>query len=205
MTTSNASALTIHQFRGPTGIPGTLTDELADCWASVINSGGAVIPADCPPPPLTPADVVTAVEGITRSLAPEHGRLVTASLDGALAGWLAVRRERHPLEAHCGVLNHVQTQVHLRRRGIGAALLRAAHRVAGEEMGIERLKLSVRAGLGIEEFYRAAGWTEVGRWPGALRLAPGDDRDEILMSIALRRQPAPRSARPAPGSGSVSP
>lgn len=28
------------------------------------------------------------------------------------------------------------------------------------------------------------GRREVGRWPGALRLAPGDDRDEVLMILA---------------------
>ncbi|MGW4750599.1 GNAT family N-acetyltransferase, partial [Streptomyces sp. NPDC004290] len=30
-----------------------------------------------------------------------------------------------------------------------------------------------------------AGWTEVGRWPGALRVAPGDDRDDIMMALSL--------------------
>jgi hypothetical protein len=25
----------------------------------------------------------------------------------------------------------------------------------------------------------------VGRWPGALRVAPGDDRDDILMCLSL--------------------
>ncbi|MFI0785662.1 hypothetical protein ACH4Q6_08715 [Streptomyces lydicus] len=43
-----------------------------------------------------------------------------------------------------------------------------------------------REGLGLEDFYRRPGRTEVGRWPGALRLAPGDDRDEILMALDLR-------------------
>ncbi|MGW3974496.1 N-acetyltransferase family protein [Streptomyces ardesiacus] len=125
------------------------------------------------------------MDRLAEGLAPEHGRLLAATLDEGLAGWLLVRREQHRLEAHCGVVNHVQTQVHLRRRGVGAALLRHVADVAREEMGLERLKLSVRAGLGLEDFYRAAGWCEVGRWPGALRLAPGDDRDEILMGLAL--------------------
>ncbi|MEV7084456.1 GNAT family N-acetyltransferase [Streptomyces sp. NPDC093085] len=159
--------------------------ELAACWAAVVNSGGAVIPDGCPLPPVTPADVEAAVDRIAGGLAPERGRLLTATVDGALAGWLVVRRETHPLEAHCGVVNHVQTQVRLRGRGLGAALMDHARRVAAEEMGLERLKLSVRAGLGLEHFYRKAGWTEIGRWPGALRLAPGDDRDEILMSLTL--------------------
>lgn len=59
--------------------------------------------------------------------------------------------------------------------------------VARDEMGPERLGLAARAGLGLglEEFYLKLGWVEVGRWPGALRVVPGDDRDEILMSLTL--------------------
>ncbi|MEU6018713.1 GNAT family N-acetyltransferase [Streptomyces sp. NPDC047515] len=176
---------TFSQFIRSSDLTGPLRRDLAACWAGVVNAGGAVIPPDCPPPPVAPADVGAAVNRIADSLASDHGRLLTASLDGVLAGWLVVRREAHPLEAHCGMVNHVQTQVHLRSLGIGAALMHRVHHIAREEMGLERLKLTARAGLGLEHFYRKAGWTEVGRWPGVLRLAPGDDRDEILMSIAL--------------------
>ncbi|WP_430727385.1 N-acetyltransferase family protein [Streptomyces beigongshangae] len=174
------------QFTRPSELTGSPRRELTACWAASINAGGAVLPPDCPLPPVTPADLEGAVVRIADGLAPEHSRLLVATLDGVLAGWLVVRREAHPLESHCGVVNHVQTQVHLRNLGIGAALMRRAHRIARDEMGLERLKLTVRAGLGLEHFYRKAGWAEVGRWPGALRLAPGDDRDEILMSLALR-------------------
>ncbi|MET9566620.1 GNAT family N-acetyltransferase [Streptomyces tauricus] len=112
---------------------------------------------------MTPADVEAAMDHVTDSLAPEHGRLLAATLDGALAGWLVVRREAHPLESHCGVVNHVQTQVHLRNLGIGAAPPHRVRHVAREDMGLERLKLTVRAALGLEHFYRKAGWT---RWAG---------------------------------------
>jgi hypothetical protein len=37
----------------------------------------------------------------------------------------------------------------------------------------------VRGGTGTEGFYLAHGYREVGRLPRALRLAPGDDRDEL--------------------------
>lgn len=185
VTSPETAAVTVTQFTRPSHLTRSLRRELAVCWAAVINAGGAVIPADSPPPPLAPGDVSRAVDRIAQDLAPERGRLLTATYEEGLAGWLLVRRAEHPLEAHCGVVNHVQTQVHLRRRGVGATLLRHVVLVAGEEMGLERLKLSVRAGLGAESFYRASGWSEVGRWPGALRLAAGDDRDEILMSLAL--------------------
>ncbi|HCA87791.1 MAG TPA: hypothetical protein DEQ61_21410 [Streptomyces sp.] len=47
-----------------------------------------------------------------------------------------------------------------------------------DEMGLEQLHLAARAGVGLEAFYGRLGWKEVGRWLGALRLGPGDDRDE---------------------------
>ncbi len=108
-----------------------------------------------------------------------------AGVEQAVAGWLLLRRDPHPLVAHCGVVNHVQTQVRYRGLGIGAALMRRVRQMARDEMGLERLGLTARGGLGLEDFYAKLGWVEVGRWPGALRVAPGDDRDEVLMSLTL--------------------
>jgi hypothetical protein len=39
--------------------------------------------------------------------------------------------------------------------------------------------------VGLEDFHGGLGWKEIGRWPGALRLAAGDDQDEILMALTL--------------------
>ncbi|MDN3295716.1 GNAT family N-acetyltransferase [Streptomyces ficellus] len=169
--------------------PGEATEELrrqlTDCWAAVINAGGAVIAPGFPMPPVTPGHARPVVDRLVDGLAPQRGRLLTARAGGALAGWLVVRRDPHPLVAHCGVVNHVQTDPRFRGRGIGAALMRQVRDLAREEMGLERLNLAVRGGLGLEAFYRELGWAETGRWPGALRVAPGDDRDEILMTLAL--------------------
>ena len=38
---------------------------------------------------------------------------------------------------------------------------------------------------GVDGFYRGLGYHEVGRMPGAIRVAPGDDREEILMRRPL--------------------
>jgi len=62
-------------------------------------------------------------------------------------------------------------------KGYGLALLREAEAVA-RRLGWEALHLTVREGTGLERFYRAHGYREVGRLPGALRVGPGDDRDE---------------------------
>jgi GNAT superfamily N-acetyltransferase len=69
-----------------------------------------------------------------------------------------------------------------RGRGIGSALMRRLQEIARDEMGLEQLHLEARGG-GLEAFYSRLGWREIGRWPRALRLAPGDDRDEILMVL----------------------
>jgi GNAT superfamily N-acetyltransferase len=69
-------------------------------------------------------------------------------------------------------------------RGYGAALLREAATV-GRRLGWEALHLTVRDGTGVERFYQAHGYREVGRLPGALRVAPGDDRDEAHFWLDL--------------------
>nr|WP_237694038.1 GNAT family N-acetyltransferase [Streptomyces sp. SID2888] len=175
----------ITQISRPQDATAAIRRELTDCWTAVINDGGAVVPMDCPLPPVTAPVLEPAMERIVRGLSPQRSRLLLATVDGALAGWLLLRREQHPLVAHCGVVNHVQTHLRFRGLGIGAALMRHTTVAAREEMGLERLQLSARSGLGLEDFYRKAGWTEVGRWPGALRVAPGDDRDDIMMTLAL--------------------
>lgn len=61
--------------------------------------------------------------------------------------------------------------------------MRELREVAGGELGLEQLRLAARGGEGLEDFYGRLGWREVGRWPGALRLAPHDTRDEVLMLL----------------------
>ncbi|MCF3181099.1 MULTISPECIES: GNAT family N-acetyltransferase [unclassified Streptomyces] len=175
----------LRQLTRPEDVRPGLREELAGCWEAVVNSGGAVIAAEFPLPPVSRSHVAPVVDGLVRALDPALARMVVAFAGGALAGWLVVRRERHPLVAHRGTVNHVQTLPRLRGRGIATALMNRVPQIARDEMGLERLGIAVRGGLGLEGFYRGLGWTEVGRWPGALRVAPGDDRDEILMSIVL--------------------
>lgn len=66
---------------------------------------------------------------------------------------------------------------------MGGALMMSARQIARQEMGLEQLHLAARGGMGLERFYAKLGWREIGRWPGALRLTPDDDRDEILMIL----------------------
>ncbi|MGW1278905.1 GNAT family N-acetyltransferase [Streptomyces tsukubensis] len=126
---------------------------------------------------------MSALDRIVDQLAPDASRIITATIDGELAGWLNVRRDRFELIAHWGTVHHVQTRPAIRGLGVGGALMEEARRVARDEMALEQLHLAARGGVGLEGFYGRLGWKEVGRWPGALRLAAGDDRDEILMIL----------------------
>ncbi|MFD4988642.1 GNAT family N-acetyltransferase [Streptomyces sp. NPDC058374] len=175
--------LHLRQLTTPAEATPALRQALTDCWIAVTNAGGA---AGFPFPPVDARDVAPAVDALASALAPDTSRLLTASLDGdgELAGWLNLRRDPGRLVAHWGTLHHVQTRPDLRGRGIGAALVRYARETAREDLGLEQLHLAARGGAGLEKFYGRLGWRESGRRPGALRFAPGDDRDEVLMFLA---------------------
>jgi GNAT superfamily N-acetyltransferase len=117
-------------------------------------------------------------------LDPRRNRILVARVGGALAGWVALSRDPSPLIAHWATVRHLQTLPAHRGRGIGSALMRCLRQVARDEMAVEQLHLAARGGTGLEDFYGRLGWQVAGRWPGKLRLAPGDSRDEILMFLA---------------------
>jgi GNAT superfamily N-acetyltransferase len=169
------------QIAGPEQISPERTMEMVDCWITVTNAGGA---AGFPFPPVDVNDVLPVAEDLIAGLAPQRSRLVLAMVDGVLACWLNLRRDLHPLVAHWGTLHHVQSHTRFRGRGIGTALVNRARQIARDEMNLEHLHLAARAGVGLEDFYGRLGWRQIGRWPGALRLSPDDDRDEILMILA---------------------
>ncbi|WP_274912119.1 GNAT family N-acetyltransferase [Streptomyces sp. WZ-12] len=179
MISSNVPGFT--QIVSPHKITGELKQALVDCWTEVSNAGGA---AGFPFPPVDVAEVIAALDRIIEDLAPTTSRLLITLADDTVAGWLNIRRDPHPLITHWGTLHHVQTRLSIRGQGVGAALMRRAHEVARDEMGLEQLHLAARGGVGLEGFYGRLGWKEIGRWPGALRLATGDDRDEVLMVLS---------------------
>jgi GNAT superfamily N-acetyltransferase len=154
--------------------------ELTGCWIVVTNAGGA---AGFPFPPVNASHVAPAVDALTAQLDPQRSRVLIALIDGVLAGWVVLSRDLNPLIAHWGTVNHLQTHPAHRNQGVGSALMRRLRRIARDEMGLEQLHLAARGGTGLEDFYYRLGWREVGRWPGKLRFAPEDTRDEILMIL----------------------
>jgi GNAT superfamily N-acetyltransferase len=157
-----------------------LRDRIVARWVEVTNAGGAV-------------GFVAPVS--TRDVRPTAERAFAAVRDGAdhlLAGFdgadpvalLFITDNGHRLKDHWRVLKRVMVAPGSQGRGYGAAIMREAAE-AGRKMGLEALAVTVRGGTGRERFYERLGYREVGRLPGALRVAPGDDRDEIYLWLNL--------------------
>lgn len=170
----------IIQLTNPGDAGPAVRRELTACWVAVSNAGGA---AGFPFLPVSADQVTPAVDDLAASLDPWRSRILLARVNGALAGWVGLSRASSPLIAHWGTVSHLQTQLTHRNQGIGSALMRKLRQVARDEMDLEQLHLAARGGTGLEDYYARLGWEVTGRWPGKLRLAPDDTRDEILMIL----------------------
>ncbi|MFF0466376.1 GNAT family N-acetyltransferase [Micromonospora zamorensis] len=157
-----------------------LRAEIVDLWADVSNAGGAVGFV----PPVTAADVHVLADPTFAGIADGPDRLLVGYSGDRLVAALIFSDNRFPLKAHWCVLKRVMVHPHTQGAGYGAALMVEAARL-GREFGHEALHVTVRDGLGLDTFYARLGYREIGRLPHALRVAPGDDRDEILMWLDL--------------------
>ncbi|MFI1192433.1 GNAT family N-acetyltransferase [Micromonospora sp. NPDC020750] len=166
-----------------------LREQIVRLWVDVTNAGGAVGFVA----PVTAADVRPVAEAAFADLADGPDRLLVG-YDGARAvAVLIFADNRFHLKAHWCTLKRVMVHPDTQGRGHGLALMREAERL-GRSLGREALHITVRGGLGLERFYARLGYREVGRLPGALRVAPGDDRDEVLMWLDLTAGGCPDAA-----------
>lgn len=110
------------------------------------------------------------------------GYCLPASAAPSLGGWLSAAIPA--LSSRTGVLSATcRRSSRAGTRASGRPLMHRLREVTRDEMGLEQLHLAVRGGMGLEDFYSRLGWRVTGRWPGKLRLAPDDTRDEILMIL----------------------
>ncbi len=156
--------------------------QLAICWREVSNAGGAV---GFPFPPVELNEVLARTKELVSSLDPILKRLLIATIDDNMAGWLVLSGNGHPLTSHWALVERVQTDLAFRGVGVGRALMEEVSRAAAVDLGLKSLHIEVRGGAGLESFYTSLGWTEVGRWPGSLRFGEGDYRDNVLMALSL--------------------
>ena len=159
-----------------------LREEILTLWADVSNAGGSVgfvapVTADEIRPELV-RHFVAMAEGRTRLLV---GRDET----GTVAATVFLAFNTHRLMLHWLWLYTVMIHPRHQGKGFGRDLLAAAEQAARGIDGIEAIRLTCRGGHGLERFYGSCGYKEVGRVPGAIRVAPGDDRDDIFMLLPL--------------------
>lgn len=172
----------------PAETDGELREAALELWLRVNDAGGAV--------------------GFLPGAAPHHvGAALDRHLEDARAGrsLLCVLREpdgglrglglwQHsagfPYE-HVAWLKRLMLDPSAQGRNLGRILLAGMVGIARRELPhVELLRLDCRGGLGLGGFYAKAGWHEVGRLPGGLRLTAGDYRDDVAM--APGRRPAAR-------------
>ncbi|WP_137234178.1 GNAT family N-acetyltransferase [Streptomyces sp. BPSDS2] len=159
-----------------------LRDGITTLWADVTNAGGAVGFVA----PVTPEE--TRPDLLKHLAAMERGRvrlLVGRDEDGSVAATAFLSLNDHRLLQHWLMLYTVMVHPRLQGRGYGRDLMAAAADAARSIAGIEAIRLTCRGGTGADRFYTACGYKEVGRVPDAIRVAPGDDRDDIIMLLPL--------------------
>ena len=154
---------------------------LLTCWTDVTNAGGAVGFV----PPVTEDDVAPVLDALIERVSQGRERLVVLWVDGEPAGWAVLSLSVSPLRRHWATVLRVQVHPARQGQGLGRALMTGVHDVA-RDCGLEMLHLTVRGGYGLEGFYAGLGYREFGRMPGAIRLAPGDDREEVHLVVRLR-------------------
>ncbi|MBM9504892.1 GNAT family N-acetyltransferase [Actinacidiphila acididurans] len=163
-----------------------LDDEVRDgvlaLWTDVSNAGGAVGFV----PPVTADDIRPDLEyGIAEVAAGRRRLLLGRDEDDRIAATAFIGYNSHRLMGHWIWLHTVMVHPAHQGKGYGRTLMAAAESVARTLPGVEAIRLTCRGGSGADHFYAACGYKEVGRVPGAIRVAPGDDRDDVVMLLTL--------------------
>ncbi|WP_328537333.1 GNAT family N-acetyltransferase [Streptomyces sp. NBC_00344] len=159
-----------------------LRDGVVALWTDVTNAGGAVGFI----PPVTPDDVRPELVKHLASMADGRTRLLVGREDdGTVAATAFLMHNTHRLMRHWLWLYTVMVHPSHQGKGYGRDLMAAAAGAARSIGGIEAVRLTCRGGTGVDRFYASCGYKEVGRVPDAIRVAPGDDRDDITMLLPL--------------------
>ncbi len=163
-----------------TDVPATFVDELADLWLNVSLAGGSVgfaTEVDAP-------TVRAASERIVADAVAGCAQLLVLRREGALVGTVRLERGSDPVVQHRAMLKLLMIDPGLQGQGWAPASSMIVS-TSPANSGWSRYR-SARSATGLEEYYTKIGWQEVGRFPGGVRLAPGDDRDEVWFFRRIR-------------------
>ncbi|WP_069814429.1 GNAT family N-acetyltransferase [Streptomyces sp. TP-A0874] len=168
-----------YQLNPPVGE--RLRQEICSLWADVTNAGGAVGFV----PPVTAETVRPA---LLRQLAAmttgDSQLLVGTEEDGSVVATAFLVPNSSPLMRHWWSVYTVMVHPSQQGQGTGRQLM-AAVAAEARHQGLRAVRLTCRGGLGLEDFYAACGYKEVGRVPGAIKVAEDDYRDDITMWLPL--------------------
>lgn len=146
------------------------------------TAGGAVGFA----PPVTSDDIRPELIKHLTSMTEGRVRLLVGRDEGGtVAATAFLTLNTHRLMRHWIWLYTVMVHPSHQGKGYGRDLMAAAADAARTLDGIEAIRLTCRGGTGVDRFYESCGYKEVGRVPDAIRVAPGDDRDDIMMYLPL--------------------
>ena len=158
-----------------------LRRELLACWTDVSNAGGAVGFV----PPVTEDDVAPVLDKLLEGVHSGRDVLAVLTVDGATAGFAALVGFVQPAAPALGDGAARAGAPVPPGAGLGRVLMTGVHDIA-RARGWEFLPLSARGGTGVDGLLprdwatpRSAGC------PAPIRVAPGDDREEILLTIRL--------------------
>ncbi len=149
-------------------------------WTDVSNAGGFVGFV----PPVGVEDVRPVALAAFDLVGTGHSHIVVARDEGEVVGLSFMEHRPGPLFRHWVTVKRLQVHPSRQGEGIGTALLKACEEHAWA-LGIEQVHLTARGGTGTEAFYQLKGYELVARIPGVIRVAPGDDREEIYLIKAL--------------------
>lgn len=156
-----------------------LRADLLDTWVAATDAGGSVgftAPA--------PVDAITAALDAVLARVRDGVDVLGVLRDGDRAVGMGVLVDsRAWVFPHWRTVSRLMVHPSLQRRGAGTLLLEGLHGTA-RDLGLEELVVWVRDGEGLQGFYARAGYAEVGRHPGGIRL-PDGDRDGVMMLARL--------------------
>jgi GNAT superfamily N-acetyltransferase len=161
------------------GSPG-LREDLLQTWIAVTDAGGSVGFIA----PARPAAVAAALDAALERVTVGRDALGVLRRGDTSVGMGLLVNGDSELRRHWRTLLRVMVRPDLQGVGAGRLLVRGLHEMA-RDLGLEHLQLTIRDGGGLERFYEQFGYVVVGRHPGAVRVAPGDDRDEVMMVARL--------------------
>ncbi len=167
-------------------------EAVLDLWCATNDAGGAV--GFLPGTPRTAVSEALAAHEVQLASGSATAVLLRSPED-VLVGMGLWAGADGPLFAHARTAYRVMTDPARRGRNLGRLVMAAMHRAARED-GVEVAQLVVRSGLGLSRFYERSGYREVGRVPGNIRVAPGDDRDSVLLARRLDGRPLTSDGRP---------